>query len=189
MKRLSGSTSAPSKLLEKGQVGEQSAPLREQICIRHGFPEAVFARPDDSKFDRSRSGTTGLVRGEFLALAAGSRSRSAAAPALRPALFPRLAPTKRRLAPCDRVSPPGVWCISEFHGFLPFLRRICALIPIPVEPIAPRIREGSPQPSKAGVAPISVRGNARLETRAQEHSFRQRLSKACKLASLTSIYT
>ena len=78
---------------------------------------------------------------------------------------------------------------NEFHGFLPFLRRICALIPIPVEPIALRIREGPPQPSKAGVAPISVRGKARLETRAQEHSLGKGLAKACKLASLTSIYT
>ena len=28
-----------------------------------GFQEAVFVRPDDSKFDRPRSGTTGVVRG------------------------------------------------------------------------------------------------------------------------------
>ena len=54
---------------------------------------------------------------------------------------------------------------NEFHGFLPFLSRICALISIPVEPIAPRIREGSPQPSKAGVARIFIRGKTRLETR------------------------
>ena len=60
---------------------------------------------------------------------------------------------------------PKMSRLIEFHGFLPFLRRICALIPIPVEPIAPRIREWSPQPSKAGVAPISIRGKARLETR------------------------
>ena len=54
--------------------------------------------------------------------------------------------------------------LIEFHGFLPFLRRICALIPIPVEPIAPRIHKGSPQPSKAGVALVFIRGKARLET-------------------------
>ena len=49
--------------------------------------------------------------------------------------------------------------LIEIHGFLPFLRRICALVPIPVDPIAPRIREGPPQPSKAGVAPVFTRGN------------------------------
>ena len=59
---------------------------------------------------------------------------------------------------------------NEFHGFLPFLRRICALIPIPVDPIAPRIREGSPQPSKAGIAPVFTRGKARLETRLPPHA-------------------
>ena len=63
---------------------------------------------------------------------------------------------------------PKMSRLIEFHGFLPFLR-LCALIPIPVEPIAPRIREWSPQPSKAGVAPISIRGKARLETRLTPH--------------------
>ena len=46
IKRLPGSTSAPSKLLEKGQVGEQNAPMpREPFAFGTGFPEAVFARP------------------------------------------------------------------------------------------------------------------------------------------------
>ena len=50
--------------------------------------------------------------------------------------------------------------LIEFHGFLPFLRRICALIPIPVDPIAPRIREAPPEPSKAETACESLRGKA-----------------------------
>ena len=50
--------------------------------------------------------------------------------------------------------------LIEFHGFLPFLARRCALVPIPVDPIAPRIREGPPQPSKAESASGSIRGKA-----------------------------
>ena len=37
---------------------------------------------------------------------------------------------------------------------------MCALVPIPVDPIAPRIREAPPQPSKAELACVSLRGKA-----------------------------
>ena len=55
--------------------------------------------------------------------------------------------------------------LIEIHGFLPFLRRICALNPIPVDPIAPRIRGGPPQASKAERACTFIRGKTQLKTR------------------------